>query len=465
MLPLKQKVEQFIESNPKFNEYLTKQNIKPQDYKELLVDYAVDGRRCVRLRGQTLPEQIRKELEYQLSEDEHSDDMQELQPKQKYSQLVEVHPLFADLVLVPREIKINHLESFKCGDIVGIEASSALIVKCLGIDATSRVLDMCCSPGAKLMYIADLVKHTKIPQYHENVVGCDISYHRSQICKSLLAKHGHPIVRVLRGDSTKIREILGEQTGQLFKPNKVLVDVECTHEGSLKHILKFITKEEQVEDQHTEQVDDEPNGPTSSKKLITSNGPTDCPKNSDESVVKPEPKISNKERKRRLAQKQKLEAEKKDSEKYFSQQEKPMEWGVQGFTERVLDEKKLDVLFNLQTELLLEAMYVCEPGGEVIYSTCSLMKSQNEDVLTKALSLYSEKKSLLTFTLEDSFAHLDPEQKTELVQQERFGVSAGSLKGTYYLKPNKYTTGGMFVSRLIKSVDLSSKQHTGVTTH
>lgn len=25
-----------------------------------------------------------------------------------------------------------------------------------------------------------------------------------------------------------------------FKPNKILVDVECSHDGSFKHILKYI---------------------------------------------------------------------------------------------------------------------------------------------------------------------------------------------------------------------------------
>ena len=89
--------------------------------------------------------------------------------------------------------------------------------------------------------------------------------------------------------------------------------------------------------------------------------------------------ISNKERKRRL--KQKMENEKKNPNKYFSGNSKKMDWSLEDFESRVVDEKKLEVLSSLQIKLLLAGGDICEKGGEVIYSTCSISEQQNECIL------------------------------------------------------------------------------------
>ena len=48
---------------------------------------------------------------------------------------------------------------------------------------------MCCAPGAKLCYIADLMKKDSV--FSGSLTGVDISEARMNIAKSLLRKYGH----------------------------------------------------------------------------------------------------------------------------------------------------------------------------------------------------------------------------------------------------------------------------------
>lgn len=59
---------------------------------------------------------------------------------------------------IPDTIKINPLEMYRNGQMYGIDLSSAAVVKALDIDENDfKVLEICCAPGAKLTYIADLM--------------------------------------------------------------------------------------------------------------------------------------------------------------------------------------------------------------------------------------------------------------------------------------------------------------------
>ena len=51
-----------------------------------------------------------------------------------------------------------------------------------------------------------------------------------------------------------------------------------------------------------------------------------------------------------------------------------------------LDWSKLDGFAGLQTKLLDHAVSVCEPGGYVLYVTCSLLKQENENVVAGVLA-------------------------------------------------------------------------------
>lgn len=51
--------------------------------------------------------------------------------------------------------------NYQKGVIYGLELGSILAVRALDVQARENVLEMCCSPGAKLLYIADLISAQK----------------------------------------------------------------------------------------------------------------------------------------------------------------------------------------------------------------------------------------------------------------------------------------------------------------
>src|SRR5690606_13799007 len=55
------------------------------------------------------------------------------------------------------------------------------------------------------------------------------------------------------------------------------------------------------------------------------------------------------------------------------------------------DEKIVKNLSELQIKLLVSAIKMLKPGGEIVYSTCTLTAEENEFVLNKVLSKYPVK--------------------------------------------------------------------------
>lgn len=155
---------------------------------------------------------------------------------------------------IPEGIKLS-----ECGpSVLPLDVWSALTVNLLEPNPGEHMLDLCCAPGAKLVLAARLG--------FTSVTGVDISEHRLCITRSLVRKHRLPLVRLFREDGRTFAVPPEVSLGQLsdlsrtnFKPfysssayrkqpcgltgnlyDKVLVDAQCTHDGSVKHVLKNI---------------------------------------------------------------------------------------------------------------------------------------------------------------------------------------------------------------------------------
>jgi 16S rRNA C967 or C1407 C5-methylase (RsmB/RsmF family) len=204
---------------------------------------------------------------------------------------------------------------------------------------------MCCCPGAKLIYIADIIKSSEFYGQFDlgnstkptKIIGNDISGDRLGICRNLVGKSGNSdIIELTNQDAVTFEW----KSDSFF--DRVLVDVECTHDGSFKHIVKFL------------------GGSKYTKKIKKARN-----------FIGPEKKISNNEMKRRLQQKLRNGKFKELSSKYFSAYEKKNEWTKQDFISRVLDGKKLKILGHLQEEILYRGFSLVKENGILVYSTCS----------------------------------------------------------------------------------------------
>ena len=186
------------------------------------------------------------------------------------------------IAIFPNEMKqsiqCSSIPAFIRGEYYAMECSSGFAVQVLAPEAGETIVDLCCAPGPKLAYIADLMSRKGI------VYGVDVSLDRLSTCKSLLWKYGlvqHAgtvndwTVRLVHGDgrnttlqkcildtsqmhgldfqrrrnnkSTRVRWKQSNVVDNCPTIDRILVDAECTHDGSIKHLLKSAASVESFE--------------------------------------------------------------------------------------------------------------------------------------------------------------------------------------------------------------------------
>jgi len=293
-----------------------------------------------------------------------------------------------------------------------VDAASALAVLALGVskDKDCKVLDLCCCPGSKFQMIAEKLNESSI------LVGVDLSKKRLEVCKSLLrnwlwsvgqtmpsqyvfecdgSKFGTSELGNLVFDSSiflkelefnkdrkkmnksaKIREeknlkqSLSDLTARHEKEkflgnfDFVLVDAECTHDASYRH-LKFF-------EGHGSKWSAEEEGDKKRKYVCISDNNTTNTDTSNNTATSED--CDN------------------DSEKGMVLSHNIRDWKGCG-------EGKVQ-LQQTQRSLLWNGYQVLAPGGVLVYSTCSQDEGQNEEIIQWFLAEAQDA------SLEDPFAHL-----------------------------------------------------------
>lgn len=296
------------------------------------------------------------------------------------------------------ENKLITMECYTKGLLYGIDLSSAAVVLALNPQKTDNILDLCCSPGSKLCFTADLMKEKENGVFEKegSLTGVDINEKRLQICRSILDKYGHKDVKLFNADGIYFNQF--PEGINLY--DKVLVDAECTHDGSIKHFRKFF-EEKKYEKQK---------------------------ENKNQFV------ISNKELKRRAKNK----ITNKEENPYMTKYDKKNEWNMKDFEERFLDTKKLIEITKLQAGLLRNAFKLVKPSGIVIYSTCSFIMKQNEEIISEFLKEVGDQASLLKVFDENL--------------KESMGFTEGYIQNTVRFDPIRSKCGGMFIAKIKKNI-------------
>ncbi|KAI9472801.1 S-adenosyl-L-methionine-dependent methyltransferase [Coemansia mojavensis] len=302
------------------------------------------------------------------------------------------------------DVKLNQLEAYKAGEIMGIDISSGIAAMSLDVEPGNNILDLCCAPGAKLLLLADLLELEKADACG-TVTGVDVSRHRMATCRSLVKKHSGQNKQYIRlyiqdGREFHVRapkqgwwdprvvqsaskELPGEDPAKPWFGTKmlqskyaclgtelydrVLVDAECTHDGSLAHVVKY-------------------------------------------------------ER-----------------------------WGWDRLDQQVISNDRPQSVPRLQLELLENGWRMLKPGGILVYSTCSLSRFQNELVLYKFLSNHMEAQVEPIELLQDDKGPVaspiwQPESFADDKEQEIFARMRNAVR----LDPQVSGTSGMFIARLRK---------------
>ncbi|KAJ1918686.1 hypothetical protein IWQ60_007438 [Tieghemiomyces parasiticus] len=280
-----------------------------------------------------------------------------------------------------QDVRLSQTAGYQAGDLYGIDVTSGIAVLALEVQPGDHVLDLCCAPGAKLCMLADLIRPRGIGEGRSSstghdarngggtVTGVDVSEARLATCRSLVRKYRHDNVRLFAADGTtfdapapvpapwrkpfhapRLLRFENSQSATTLY-DKVIVDAECTHDGSIAHIRKYDT------------------------------------------------------------------------------------WGWDKFEAQFMDPERLNGLAALQRTLLLNGWRQLKPGGILVYSTCSLTRAQNEDVLLWFLAHCPE----ASLEAVPHCATFDPRPLTDL-----------RLQYAVRFNPIETRTSGFFVARLRK---------------
>lgn len=170
--------------------------------------------------------------------------------------LGEVVPWLPSFRRIPAHTNISQIPEYKDGKLLSMDVSSGLAVHLLDIQTGHEVLDLCCAPGMKMVLMSKLGAH---------VTGVDVSPHRLADARAMCKKYKVPYGRLFLADGTNVslpvHELLPRSSGisppvyecfwssSVYRKSpgtltpclydRVIVDAQCTHDGSVKHVRKL----------------------------------------------------------------------------------------------------------------------------------------------------------------------------------------------------------------------------------
>ena len=100
--------------------------------------------------------------------------------------------------------------------------------------------------------------------------------------------------------------------------------------------------------------------------------------------------------------------------------------------EKYFTKKLIEKTAQSQYQLLKKALKILKPGGEMVYSTCSILKEENEEIVRKALK--------------DSKAKIVP---IEFEGKESLPLLPVTIEGTMCVIPTEYYE-GFFIAKIRK---------------
>lgn len=315
---------------------------------------------------------------------------------------------------LPHDVRVASSQSYQQGKIYGIDAASGAAVSALGISSGDHILDLCAAPGAKLCMMLDLLGNSG------SATGVDIAKHRLAACRTLLQKYGlGDRCRLFVGDGTKFSII----------PVRVHKDLRS---GQSEVYKEWTSKKTWKERKSAKRVvgDDDSNrlpgsgapeliyyGQNSGVLGLSKNELYRVDTSSELSVYGYDKVLVD------------AECTHDGSVRHIQKYE---HWGWDTLTRRVLDAERSDGLTNLQLQLLTNGFRLLKVGGFLVYSTCSLTISQNENVVEQ-------------FMLQNASAEL-----VEIDGAEKWPCKSGRIHKTLRFDPLVSGTSGLFVAKFTK---------------
>ncbi|KAJ1674930.1 hypothetical protein EV182_002274 [Spiromyces aspiralis] len=321
--------------------------------------------------------------------------------------------------------------------------SSAIPVFALDIQPTDHVLDMCAAPGIKLLLTAEFMAQKWMAMRsavgsekgttHFNcadeagygtVTGVDIHRHRALNCRSLVSSVDLLVnsrIRLYVSDATKFDTPpphdrwwdIGEKRAWLAAQREEQARIGAAAGKKAMHNYLKSRFNSQLPWHASKALRDPfslgPQGKLYDKVLIDA----ECTHDGSMSSIS----------------------------KYRSR-------GLERLATDVLNPERLKQVCNLQSRLLENGWRLLRPGGLLVYSTCSLLPSQNEQVVLEFLDRHSDT-AVLEPIPQVKIPSLGPQVAPGVrpADEERM---INKLRHCVRLDPRVSNTSGMFIARLRK---------------
>ncbi|EJK71115.1 hypothetical protein THAOC_07474, partial [Thalassiosira oceanica] len=300
---------------------------------------------------------------------------------------------------IPEEFGLNKSESFQSGRIYGMDATSGAAVAALLFDMfdrdkkdadgkgcesvkdrpakTLRVLDMCCAPGLKLCMLADLAPRNSL------VEGVDISAQRMDLCKKIVTKYQFPSFSA-PGEEGASQEG-GNDEGA--SDDSVDINMYCTDATRFDpHAMHGLVFNSQMTRQEIKSRRGKRKRMNKSARAREKRRLLDVQRKAESLAPKVPTQDLTKGEDRMAAPMAPhasptpvydlvlvdAECSTDGAIRHKEKASKPPAW----------NETNMDELVDLQKRLIKSGFDLLKKGGTMVYSTCSLSESQNENVVS-----------------------------------------------------------------------------------
>mmetsp|Transcript_17410 Transcript_17410/g.26016 ORF Transcript_17410/g.26016 Transcript_17410/m.26016 type:complete len:498 (+) Transcript_17410:2-1495(+) len=370
---------------------------------------------------------------------------------------------------------------------------------CINGEYELRVLDLCCAPGLKTCAIADLLETTHGGKANIHIVGVDVSEKRLQLCKNIIKKYhvdhetcgGGAEMPSITNNNTVEVEVSHDGNNKIESPNAMgclpnqkiiiqLFNADGTKFGTSRDSSSLIFDSRVAMEQKNRAgkrkrmnksakareskrlkmvADDFFTNVNCSGVNNVSNVANDSIEGGEKSESEKSPSITIPLFDRVLVD---AECSTDGAVRHLQHKYRSTRSQEQMATNsKLTNAQQLQDLVALQKKLIMAGFGLLKPGGIMVYSTCSLAKEQNEDVVSWFLSECRESAELVPVSFEGSAVNTvytgtrtcgDPISFPPK-QRDLEAITDGKIMGTVRFHPsvnNDLFGGGFFLAKITK---------------